>query len=426
MPGGRSAAALGVAPERATRRRRLWPRVLAALLLVIVGLPLLVLGHARFVVSRWRQRVKAERAADLDRVRALRSPVFHGDSRDEDCVPRYEELLASARTWDAEALKGAVELGPAAFVRSSVNARRILHESEAVRRKLHEAVECARCDWGVGKQHDLDALRALGHILILEGHERVSAGDPRGAALAYLDAARFGIDLTKLDSSRLVMGLSPFQKGLHWLGVLVASCDRPAEIDLPTTAQHITELEKQVPTTAETLEPWRLEKLEALLGLRPRDLGVEWAVPYSYVPDCVWVAQALPEVQAAFEDSARYQATLDPKARADMEEAFRNRYCPSPGIPTHFLVYDSAPPIGGMSEHLGRSIAVARIARFACKLEEHKLTSGSYPSADSGLEVPEDPLYSTARLAYESRGNGYRIASTPSEGSGELLERVGR
>lgn len=399
-----------------------------SLLAVAPAVALVLAGNlwARSRFSACEEIWKRDLAAERARIAALRMPVLRGEALDENAAARYMPLLASlgggypvTGNRDPEFDKLTFDLFKAAAAAPrdplAEPVRQLLDHRRGLLVALREATRCSRVDWAFQYERggeapivSLLAARWLSNLLVVEGHERVQAGDPQGAAERYLDVARFGADLaTQGVLIHGLIGIAVEDAGLRALGTLLTSSD-PAKLPLGPIAGELARLE----AAQASLGPaWRGEVLVlfptlrgGLAALDERGRGdalLDVLVGRALAADSLdgvdpWLRTA--EHAMAEGDAAKADATiqrLESGILASRNPITRARWPSS------------------LRARLSAVDARARFAllKAAVNLEHDRLRDRRYP--DTLAEPPVDPWGSPAALHYrvEAGGAGYALWS---------------
>jgi hypothetical protein len=411
--------------------------------LLALGIVLLMAGAAaHFWASQsiarleqiWTAEVAAERAAAAEK----RRPVLRGDPRaGVNAALEYEALIAKMDadksapgplTQAAKSPPGPLDPGVAGYLER--------HRAEVA--ALRESVRADRCDWKIewerGAEIRLPKLIPAGRLadlLIIDGHERALAGDARGAAERYLDAARFGGDIGEAAGVVSVsLGGALSDRAYEAVGRLISAGALGADA-LAAIERETGFLETALASVAAKIDQERLGNNAQML----RDAGsgvfetLKFVTPVDRTPP-IWplllparlsIAFTWPEYDRVMREFGAALALSDRAARAARLAALRRETEAS----RNPLIAMNAPSgdekFGAVAD---RARARRAIVLAAAAIARHRLEKGAFPAAlgEAMAAPPRDP-FGPAAVLYQRAADGAsaRVASLGTTDKGEPI-----
>ena len=412
--------------------------------LVVIALVLMVLGAGAYVwagwgIARfeqaWRAEIAAERAAAADK----RRPVLRGEPRPGvNAAPEYEVLIAKiyADSSATGALTQAAKAPPGPL-EASVATDLDRHRAQVA--AVREAVRADRCDWKIewerGAEIRLPKLVPacrLADLLIIQGHERALAGDARGAAERYLEAARFAADMGEAAGLISVnFGAAISDRAYEAVGRLVGHGALGAE-GLAAVEREIGLLDAALASVAAKLRHERLAitaqmlRIGGVMDVRETlkvvtPVGETPSIWPLLLPSRVFVALTWPEYERVLREFEAAVALPDRDARAARLAALR-REAEASWNP---IVAMSAPS-GDAKFGIAADRASARraIVLAAAAVARYKLEKGVFPASlgETMAAPPRDP-FGPGPVLYQRATDGAsaRVASLGTTDKGEPI-----
>jgi hypothetical protein len=368
------------------------------------------------IEARWKADIAAEHA----RAAAVRRAPLRGEARDANAAEEYWALAKSFGPALADPqqpksdLKVVHELATAVFAAPaplSADAAAFMAAHADAIAALREATRAARCDWKLAYEDgiampipNLVVLRVLAEMLILDGHARELAGDPRGAAERYLDCVRFGADLGEGGDVLLFMGSVSFSATGDRQLARLAGSGALADADLAEVERELGLLEAAIPALAGAVRAERLIHVADLLEL-PRT-GKRKGVAASVAPEpTAWRtivgAWDLRNTDRALRGAEAALAIPGAKARREQLSAIEA----APPIWRAQWVW--CPNLPVMDDTACEAAALRRITAAAVAAARFRAKRGEFPAAlgDCMADVPEDP-FDDAPLRYARAPDG--------------------
>jgi hypothetical protein len=399
-------------------------RLVRALAIAIVAL-LALAPLARVAADAWggarlrahQARLEPEIAAERKRMAEARSPVLRERALDEDAAPRYLALM-KAVSGLAPASREYVELGKTVSLGpdapAAPEALALLEEHREAVRRLREATTCSRCLWEVTYDDpgapipSLLPARTLANLLILEGHERARARDPRGAAERYLDAARFGCDFRSGPLIHNLIGIAIAQMGLRSVGRLVVSDRLPPSL-LAQIGDELERLEGHLPTVAAGFRHARLGLAGLGRAVDEHREGIGLATPRLlplFVPYRLLAAQAAEAADPVWRQLERAVDVTDPNEADRTTDAVASLPAPT-WNPIHRTLSPNLMRARVSSDDLAAWHALARAAVLV-----EQAGGGRNPATALTVSLPADPHASPQPIRYApTPTGGYRLWS---------------
>lgn len=396
--------------------------VAVLLVLVIVariGLGIWGGGQLSAIEEGWRADIARER----DRVAKLRQPVVRGTALDENAVDRYRKAIdAIDQAKDLKpskatgAIADAMSKGPFKPLSPEVVELLDAHRSEIA--LIRQGTRCSKVDWRYewekGFALPLPPLlpcRTAANLLILEGRERAQAGDARGAYDRYLDAARFGCDLSSggpLISQ--MIGIAICSQAFNEIARLAASDPKGEPKPLASAEAELAKLEPCLPSFALAIHGERVNIGSIAIYASANEIGGTEAS----VADWVLPGKAI---------LANAHHTLDPCLREIEDAAGDRKRCREVSATVAARCSESSNPIVAMTlinfEQVTLNyddlLARYRLARSAIAIERAAVAL-HYPKT---FDAPVDPLDANgAKLRYKPAADelGYKVWSVGRDG----------
>ncbi|MBI3370302.1 MAG: hypothetical protein HY017_00915 [Betaproteobacteria bacterium] len=411
--------------------------------LLVLAILLLVPGVAAYFwagqsIGRLEETWKAEAVAERAAAAKKRRPVLRGEARKGvNAVPEYEALLAKI-----EADKGApgslaqAANSPRAPLDPGVAAYLERHRAEVA--AIREAVRADGCDWKIEWERgaeirfpNLLVAGRLADLLIVEGHERAFAGDARGAAERYLDAARFAADIGEAAGVISVnLGGALSDRAYEAVGRLISAgtlgADAVAAIEL-----EIGLLDSALASVAAKIGQERLGNNAQML----RDAGsgvfetlklvtpVDQTAPIwpLLIPSRLYIAFTWPEYDRIMREFGTALALADRDARAGRLVALRRETEAS----RNPLIAMNAPS-GDVKfgVNVDRARARRAVVLAAAAVARHRLGKGVFPTSlgEAMAAPPRDP-FGPAAILYQRAADGAsaRVTSAGTTDKGEPI-----
>jgi hypothetical protein len=367
------------------------------------------MGHS---VATLRARVEAETAAVRAERAAARRPVLRGEPRaGVNAAVEYREVMKaignppSAPTPQQKA-QPVVTLGrlaadaPAPLPGWAL-AYIDLHRADV--EALRQATRADRCDWRIDYEEGppLFNVRAPTDLLILTGHERALAGQPREAAERYLDALRVGADVGDDSLVHAMISVAVvYQAGTalqHLLDTRTLARDDIVEIE-----RELDLLAPALPTSARAFRGERLLALWQLVKIgEGREEGALEGRVGRPVAAAVWGAfdgwWRAAEAAAALDDKDARKAAFA-TVKTDMESSWK-RF--AVGHLTDFALADGSARQG---------LARVSVVRAAAAVERFRLEHGTFPAKlEEAMPVPPRDPCANGPVQYQRADDGRSV-----------------